>query len=92
MKTMYPEIASLDAQYRAAYRRRQDALEAVFLEKRVRVNHHRGSYTGRVIRIGRNCSVIVQNDATGKMTERYPLGFDINGRPEVELLVGGETP
>lgn len=92
MSNLYPKLASLDAQRRSIYEDIQGELKAAFLNQRVRVNHHRGSYTGVVVRIGwRTCSVIVRNDATGKTTERYPLSHNIHGTPEVELLAGGEA-
>lgn len=91
MSAVYPRLAELKAKKELADQRIRDELSRTFLGKSVRVNHHRGSYTGLVVRITRNgyCSVIVKNDATGKTTERYPLSRDMHGRPEVELLAGG---
>ncbi len=91
MSAVYPRLAELKAQKERAYRRLVDELSRTFMGRRVRVNHHRGSYTGLVVRITENgyCSVIVKNDATGKTTERYPLSHNIHGMPEIELIVGG---
>lgn len=86
MNSPYPEIALLDAQRRDARRRLQEALRRTFLDKRVRVNHHRGTYTGVVVEISHDGGVIVRNDRTGKTSARHPLCLDISGRPQVELL------
>ncbi|HEY6612701.1 MAG TPA: hypothetical protein VIZ86_16425 [Pseudomonas sp.] len=94
MSVLYPRLVELQAQKERADRHIHDEMTRTFLGKRVRVNHHRGSYTGTVTQIYKRTgfSVIVKNDTTGKTTERYPLSRDIHGRPEVELLAGGDKP
>lgn len=86
MSIHYPEITLLDAQWHYAARRRQEAVRRTFMDKPVRVNHYRGTYTGVVVGISYDGRVVVRNDRTGKTSARDPLGLDLNGRPQVELL------
>lgn len=85
--SLYPEIAALDKERADIENRIYEAMKARFLGRRVRVNHHHGSFTGVVRQVGYSgeLSVMVRNDATGKSTQRWPLGTS-RGLPDIEIL------
>lgn len=89
----YPDVAVAHAGMIEAQRHFQGVLSREFPRGTpVRVNHYRGSYTGTVAWAGGSADdsrIEVKNDATGKLSGRYPL-HDCEGRLEVEKLVGGE--
>lgn len=88
----YPDLALAHAQMVEAQRHFQAVMAREFPRGTpVRVNHYRGSYTGTVAWAGGHADdsrIEVRNDATGKMTGRYPL-HDCEGQPEVEKLADG---
>lgn len=89
----YPDVAVAHAGMIEAQRHFQGVLSREFPRGTpVRVNHYQGSYTGTVAWAGGSADdsrIEVKNDATGKLSGRYPL-HDCEGRLSVEKLVGGE--
>lgn len=84
---IYPELVALKQERADIEKRITEAMKARFLGKRVRVNHHNGSFTGVVRQVGWSgeFSVMVRNDATGKSSQRWPL-CSSRGLPDIELI------
>lgn len=85
--SLYPELVALSKERDDIKIRITEAMKARFLGKRVRVNHHHGSFTGVVRQAGWDgeFSVMVKNDVTGKSSRRWPLSTS-RGLPDVELI------
>ncbi|MEE4460762.1 hypothetical protein V2S84_01205 [Azotobacter chroococcum] len=89
MSAAYPKIARIRDEMDRLQKELKREMAEQFINRRVRVNHHRGSYTGVVSQVSYDgLYVIVSNDATGKATARYPLSTK-HGRPEIELIDDG---
>lgn len=84
-RAKYPELAALDDALDAAKKALDDAVAAQFpVGARVLVRHARGEYFGTVTD-SHGSRVFVRNDATGKVSGRYPL-MDERGMVSVTLL------
>lgn len=68
----------------------QAELDYLFLGRRVRVNHSRGSYVGTVVRCrAQGMNVYVRNLKTDKISPRCVVSMP-GSRPEVELMGDGD--
>lgn len=84
-RALYPKVAAAADALRAAEKALVAAMQEQFpVGRRVLVIHYRGSYHGFVEQVDAH-RVYVSNEATGKVTGRYPL-YDTNGLPSIRLL------
>ncbi len=81
----YPKLIEAKSSYAQAYKNLKDSMADTFPRgAKVKVRHHRGEYTGTVVRTD-EYRVYVINDKSGKISHQYPC-YDVAGCLAVEII------